>query len=189
MQPCLDSARFRRFSAAPSPARSSSLKNATRSERNASQITVLSVAPHEQDHARLAEIFAGAQWTLCPQSTWTLKSSRSLASALSALKTQKIPLVVCADDLGPESWRELWHELAGMAEAPSLIVSSRLADERLWAEALNLGAYDVLAKPFDSAEVVRTLSQAWLQWISRQTGRKHASATRIALNSRAGAAV
>jgi hypothetical protein len=43
-------------------------------------------------------------------------------------------------------------------------VGSRSADEFLWAEALNLGAYDVLARPFEPSEVMRTLSLAWLQW-------------------------
>jgi FixJ family two-component response regulator len=51
-----------------------------------------------------------------------------------------------------------------MANAPSLIVTSRLADDRLWAEALNLGAYDVLAKPFERLELVRSVSSAWLHW-------------------------
>ena len=46
----------------------------------------------------------------------------------------------------------------------SLIVTSRLADEYLWAEALNLGAYDMLAKPFDASEVVRVLGSAWRHW-------------------------
>ena len=41
------------------------------------------------------------------------------------------------------------------------------ADERLWAEALNLGAYDVLAKPFDRTEVMRVVSMAWMHWSAR----------------------
>jgi DNA-binding response OmpR family regulator len=52
---------------------------------------------------------------------------------------------------------------------PLLIVTSRLADERLWAEALNLGAYDVLAKPFDKREVIRTVTAAWLHWANRSS--------------------
>jgi len=43
-------------------------------------------------------------------------------------------------------------------------VSSRLADERLWAEALNMGAWDVLAKPFDKMEVIRSVQSAWRRW-------------------------
>jgi DNA-binding response OmpR family regulator len=35
-----------------------------------------------------------------------------------------------------------------------------LADERLWAEVLNLGAYDLLAKPFDVREVLHAVTTA-----------------------------
>jgi len=52
-------------------------------------------------------------------------------------------------------------ETLNLSDPPLLIVASRLADEYLWAEALNLGAYDVLAKPFDADEVVRVLRSAW----------------------------
>jgi FixJ family two-component response regulator len=47
-------------------------------------------------------------------------------------------------------------------------VTSRLADEYLWAEALNLGAYDVLAKPFDTSEVMRVVASAWRHWTDAQ---------------------
>jgi hypothetical protein len=44
-----------------------------------------------------------------------------------------------------------------------MIVMSRLADAHLWAEALNLGAYDVLVKKaLDRTEVTRVLSLAWV---------------------------
>ena len=51
-----------------------------------------------------------------------------------------------------------------LPDPPSLIVTSRLADERLWAEALNLGAYDVLAKPFPPTEAMRVIGAAWRAW-------------------------
>jgi DNA-binding response OmpR family regulator len=56
------------------------------------------------------------------------------------------------------------QQLRNMKDPPFLIVASPFADERLWAEALNVGAYDVLAKPFDANEVIRTLSSAWRRW-------------------------
>jgi hypothetical protein len=55
-------------------------------------------------------------------------------------------------------------EAAQLLPSPFLIVTCRLADEHLWAEALNVGAYDVLAKPFDAPEVIRVVSLAWLHW-------------------------
>jgi FixJ family two-component response regulator len=45
-----------------------------------------------------------------------------------------------------------------------LIVTSRLADEHLWSVALNLGAWDVLAKPFDRSEVFRGVKSGWQHW-------------------------
>jgi DNA-binding response OmpR family regulator len=43
-------------------------------------------------------------------------------------------------------------------------VTSRVADDSLWAEVLNLGAYDLLMKPFDLTEVFRVVSLAWRHW-------------------------
>ena len=74
--------------------------------------------------------------------------------------------------------------IAFLADSPLLIVTSRLADERLWAEAPNLGAWDVLAKPFDAEEVIRVVSIAGQHWhdghgvhISRTKQRKFANET------------
>jgi FixJ family two-component response regulator len=44
-----------------------------------------------------------------------------------------------------------------------VIVTSRLADDCLWAEVLNLGSYDLLMKPFDGEETVRVLAMAMRQ--------------------------
>ena len=60
--------------------------------------------------------------------------------------TQEIGVVICERDLSPGSWVDMLKEGRLLPNAPSLIVTSRLADDKLWAEALNLGAYDVLAK-------------------------------------------
>jgi DNA-binding response OmpR family regulator len=56
---------------------------------------------------------------------------------------------------------------AVLSISPILIVTSRLADEYLWAEALNVGAYDVLAKPFEREEVIRIVSLASRSWHDR----------------------
>jgi response regulator RpfG family c-di-GMP phosphodiesterase len=86
------------------------------------------------------------------------------------LKKHRIGIVICDCDSEPDSWREMLADLAALPDPPLLIVTSRLADERLWAEALNLGAWDVLAKPWDREEVKRTLDSAWLHWPGRHGG-------------------
>ena len=40
----------------------------------------------------------------------------------------------------------------------------RQTDDSMWAEALNLGAYDVLAQPLDRGEVFTVLAAAWQGW-------------------------
>lgn len=129
---------------------------------NSLKIPVLSVGPREEDHTALSRIFMASEWPLCPGSRWSLEASLTVPGAVAALKKTKPPLVVCQRDLGTHTWRDLWEQAASLPDPPALIVTSRLADEQLWAEALNFGVYDVLAQPFDAAEVVRTLSQAWL---------------------------
>jgi DNA-binding response OmpR family regulator len=52
------------------------------------------------------------------------------------------------------------NDLMQRTEPPPLLVTSRLADDALWAEVLNVGGYDVLAKPLDSEEVARVVSAA-----------------------------
>jgi len=83
---------------------------------------------------------------------------------MTVLQGNRIPIVLCERDLLPGTWKDMLIESALLPDPPLLIVTSRLADDYLWAEALNLGAYDVLAKPFDEGEVARVVSLAWLRW-------------------------
>jgi FixJ family two-component response regulator len=61
-------------------------------------------------------------------------------------------------------WQDILSSVTDADNPPCLIVSSNLADERLWAEVLNEGGYDLLPKPFESKEVTRVISLAWLHW-------------------------
>ena len=119
-------------------------------------VTVLSVSPLAEDHASLQAIF--------DHSKWELFRASSLTVANDTMNRREIGVVICERDLEPGSWADVLQERQRRPNAPSLIVASRLADEHLWAEALTAGAFDVLAKPFDRLEVVRSVSSAWLDW-------------------------
>ena len=119
-------------------------------------IAVLSVSPIQQDHDTLASFLGRDQWRI--------HNALSLQSASAFLRAHAVPLVVCEHDLSPGSWTQLLDETRLLAIPPVLIMTCRAADDHLWAEALNMGAYDVLAKPLDRTEVTRTLSSAWLHW-------------------------
>jgi DNA-binding response OmpR family regulator len=70
-------------------------------------------------------------------------------------------VVICDQILADGDWRDLLMDLQTESEVPPpLIVSSRLADDRLWAEVLNLGGYDLLTKPFLASEVSRVVKMA-----------------------------
>ena len=124
-------------------------------------IALLSVSPSQDDHDTLKKLLG--------RDPWEIHSALSLQSASVFLRAHGVPLVVCEHDLLPGTWTQLLAEIRLLSVPPLLIVTSRLADDYLWAEALNVGAYDVLAKPFDRGEVTRTLSSAWLHW-QRQYG-------------------
>ncbi len=125
-------------------------------------IRVMTVSPHERDHENLNSIL--------PPPRWVLHRARTLSSAVRQLKRYSpLPLVLCEHDLSPGSWLDMLEHIGHIERPPLLIVTSRFADERLWAEALNLGAYDVLAKPFDTTEVTRILSLAWSRWQKCET--------------------
>jgi len=119
---------------------------------------VLSISPNDEDCASLERIF---------KSGWTVLASATVASALSVLREMPIPIVICDCDTSPDTLGEMLYRISLLPDPPLLIVTSRLADERLWAEALNLGAWDLLAKPFDTNEVIRSVSVAGRHWQDR----------------------
>ena len=127
-------------------------------------VPVLSISPMEEDHFFMQYILNSLQDTLDPSRTFTVTSCATLTFGLAALRKRQFEVVVCEKDLSPDSWKDVLEQVTILPDPPSLIVTSRFADERLWAEALNLGAYDGLAKPFDRTEVMRIVSGAWRAW-------------------------
>jgi DNA-binding NtrC family response regulator len=73
-------------------------------------------------------------------------------------------VLICESELVDGTWHDLLDWTTHTQHAPLLIVASRSADDALWAEVLNLGGYNVLAKPFDSREVFHVVANAWLHW-------------------------
>ena len=117
--------------------------------------SVLAISPDEHDFEVLRRMIDPA---------WTLLQAPSVLAALDAIGECHPVAVLCDTESRPGTWRDLLGHTAHSPDAPRLIVTSRLADETLWAEVLNLGAYDVLAKPFEAEEVCRILGMACRQW-------------------------
>ncbi len=68
---------------------------------------------------------------------------------------------MCEEQMPDGDWRALLDGMEKLPGKPNLIVASRLDDDRLWSEVLNLGAYDLLMTPFEADEVRRVVSLAW----------------------------
>ena len=71
------------------------------------------------------------------------------------------PCVVLVEaDVRTGDWKRLLDRASNLQRSPEVIVFSRVADVRLWAEVLTLGGYDLLQVPFEAEEVRRTISLA-----------------------------
>ncbi|MCC7153481.1 MAG: response regulator [Bryobacterales bacterium] len=125
-------------------------------KRGDSVVNVLAVSPNRDDLAALHEILN--------HSNWVLREARSCRQAVDELRNEPAGVIVCEHSLPDGSWRDVHRAASGLEPPPPVVVSSLHADDRMWAEVLNLGGYDVLPEPFDRNEVVRILSLAWLHW-------------------------
>ena len=114
---------------------------------------VLAVLPSEEDRDSLEAIFT--------RSSWEIRFTRNFAEAQAALRSSRFALVITDARLSPgQGWKEILAELDRMASPPPLVVADCLADERMWAEVLNLGAHDLLLKPFIAREVLHVVGLA-----------------------------
>jgi DNA-binding response OmpR family regulator len=119
-------------------------------------INVLLVSALVEDHLSLSDLIR--------HSNWGLHHALGCEEAMALLQERLIPVVICDCELSDGTWRDLWRELSGLSAPPRLIVSSRMANERLWGEVLNLGVYDLLTKPFEASELFRVGFLAWHSW-------------------------
>lgn len=123
------------------------------------RVSVLVISPLDEDHSALHTVVGHPKY-----STWVLFNARDLVSALALLQQHEIAVVVCERELRPGTWTDVLRHVNTLSNAPSLIVTSRLADWHVWANAMSLGAWDVLHKPFDLPELIRSVQSASQHW-------------------------
>jgi len=115
-------------------------------------LCALWVGLSKPDSSLLHEIFQKAGWQL-----FTVRERRR---AMRYLARNSVHVIITEKDLPDWNWKTVLGDIRLLASPPQLIVTSRDADEQLWAEALNVGAYDVLAQPFNRDEVERVVASA-----------------------------
>lgn len=116
----------------------------------------LVVSPNEEDHWSLIHILR--------RDGWAVDTARTCAEGLRSLAIEPASVVIVERYLPDGNWKTLRNQLMRREFPPKLIVTSRIADERLWAEVLNLGGFDVLAQPFCATETLRCVSSACRHW-------------------------
>lgn len=130
---------------------------------------LLAVPGCVQDRDFLRQLFG--------QSGWEVHLAQTFQEVLTAVREKRIGVLLSESRLSDgHCWKDLLDEIQRLESPPMLIVADRLADERLWAEVLNLGGYDLLLKPFDQHEALRVVNSAWASWkLSRVTSRRQAA--------------
>jgi DNA-binding response OmpR family regulator len=115
-------------------------------------VCALLVGEYETDRFLVHEVFKSLGWRLF--------EARDRKRAMHFLERNPVKVVIAKTDVPNWSWRRVLNDLRSLTNPPQLIVTSRTADESLWAEVLNIGGYDVMAQPFERYEVERVVASA-----------------------------
>lgn len=111
---------------------------------------ILSISPVAEDHHALRSILDSA--------VARVEEADGCEMALVILSASPVSVIITNDRLHDGDWERMLRHAHAQPSPPHVIVASRHADDQLWAKVLNLGAYDLLVKPFDPVEVRRVLS-------------------------------
>lgn len=144
------------------------------SEIAAQADSLLIISSDRNDHELLRAVFSAR--------ACRIDSAFNIRTGLDRLREKCPAVIICERDLPDGDWKQILQEVCSRAIPPALIVTSRFADEWLWAEVLNLGGYDVLAKPLDRGELLRVIDHAWSRFrnemeylMKREVGRAAAA--------------
>ena len=113
---------------------------------------ILFVSGHSEDARRLSRMLSALPLVL--------DHVESLQQARAQLQRKEYDVVLTEAALPDGDWLDALHLVRELPRDLEVIVTDPLADARFWSEALNLGAYDLLAQPFYEPEVRRILYNA-----------------------------
>jgi DNA-binding response OmpR family regulator len=125
--------------------------------------TLLFISAAPDDYADLCRILRG--------SPWIPAAAANRHDAIDLMSRSRVSVVFCDSTLVDGTWQDVLGDMRRDDDAAPLIVTSRLADDCLWAEVLNVGGYDVLAKPFIGREVSHVLTNISLAMMQASRAR------------------
>jgi DNA-binding response OmpR family regulator len=130
-------------------------------------ICALLVGDYQDERLRVNEIFQ--------RSGWRLLEAPDRRRALDYLDRHPVHVVIADSDAPGWNWKRVLRDLRRRRRPPELVVTSRLADDALWSEVLNLGGYDVLVRPLAAEEVERVVAGARRQFDRQPAGIAHSA--------------
>jgi DNA-binding NtrC family response regulator len=113
---------------------------------------ILLISGHHEDARHLSRML----WSL----PISLEYAGDLHQARAELGRGEYDVVLTEAALPDGNWLDVLRLVRTCPQELKVIVTDPQADARLWAEALNRGAYDLIAQPFYEPEVRRILSYA-----------------------------
>jgi DNA-binding response OmpR family regulator len=119
-------------------------------------VSAMLVGDYGSERLLVKEVFQRAGWRLF--------EVRDRRQALHCLERNPVQVVIAESHPPKWDWKHVLCDLRRRMQPPQLVVTSRAADDSLWAEVLNFGAYDVLARPFAADEVERVVAAARRQF-------------------------
>lgn len=122
--------------------------------------SVVVVSDDEENRASLRRIFG--------ENGWYVRESRGITEFRRSLKPRWSGVVLTETSLPDGTWKDVLSLANSVCPDAQIVVTSRLADDYLWAEVLNRGAFDLLAQPLDRTEVIRVGTSAWMHSQRRQ---------------------
>lgn len=117
---------------------------------------ILVVSPCPEDCACLHGIFESQRWKL--------QDARTYREAMAVLCWERMPVVICESRLPDGNWKDILSQIAPLADAPRIIVTSLHEETDLRSEVLKMGGYGVLSKPFERNETLRLVDGARQDW-------------------------
>ena len=144
----------------------SAVRNCFRSQRNGSPSRgifasrrqtsglkpVLLASERENDHRSLQVLLQDTKWSLTRVSSWG-----EISSFCGCMVS---PVVLVDRQFQGSNWRATVSSLFNPAANRCLILLSDVSDPYLWNELVQHGGFDILTRPFDRSEVLRTLAFA-----------------------------
>ena len=117
-------------------------------------ITVVFVSGCQRDEFTLRNHLRGSAWSIIP--------AHDVPSALALVLALPDAVVICSDNLRDGTWHDVFDHVKSLSSPPAFILATAANDSSIWAEAVNVGAYDVVARPFELEEILHVVKTAHL---------------------------